>query len=169
MVAFCPLFLPSTLGALPRCKQRGIRRHLLKGRCQGSGKNMQNRKFQSCCSWKTICHGQQQIFPHTQDFALPISVMKTATVSEFGPGLLGICLLQSMRLVQVHHSFMMFPLKGSYKQLKGKANAHLEFPTQIHAALSTEQPKKTRLDRIFRLSSSLKNVVTSLRNITLGS
>lgn len=35
MVAVCFLFLPSKLGTLPRCRGRGIRLHLLKGRCQG--------------------------------------------------------------------------------------------------------------------------------------
>lgn len=61
MVAFCPLLLPSILGALPRCKRKGIRSYFVKGRCQGSRKTCRIGSFSSAVLGKQSVMGNSRL------------------------------------------------------------------------------------------------------------
>lgn len=81
------------------------------------------------------------VFSLARAFALLSPVMKTVPAAASGPGLPGICPSPSMRLGQVHHPFLLFPLKGFHKHCRTKSRAYLVSPTHMHATPGLKSPE----------------------------
>ena len=118
---FCSIpFLLSKLGALPRFKRRGIRLHLLMGKWQGSRKAHGMGGIVATTvgkhSWSQIAVDVSHVGPSPSH----LYNVDSYSLDRLPLAFIGVCSSPSPRLGQVHHFFMMFPLKGFCKQLGGQ-------------------------------------------------